>query len=284
MHVLQSQMRERRSTRTLPEYVRHDMVQSGRTCVQMTEHIMLLRDANTCRTWYTTTTNCRSSLCSKLVLKTGQQSFSSVEVQCCRSVGRPTTPQPRRGAKRLRLNIADLFLSNEVSGARAAALFEDAGAAGGAHVQDWRTLGHQKHRHRNLLTRLRMRSKWPKEYYAGIRVWMRSTQAVEVQHEPFLLIHQILDAIGQRSGDRLLDHGGLDGYVRSEFVSSCARLRLDGGDTVPLGLWCDGVATKWDRSESVEFVTLDFQGPKVVRAAHPHLRPRQVLRCFTAHA
>ena len=53
---------------------------------------------------------------------------------------------------------------------------------------------------------------------------------------------------------------GLDGYVRSEFVSSCARLRLDGGDTVPLGLWCDGVATKWDRSESVEFVTLNFPG------------------------
>ena len=40
------------------------------------------------------------------------------------------------GAKQL--NIADLFLSNEVSGARTAALFEDAGAAGAAHVQDLR--------------------------------------------------------------------------------------------------------------------------------------------------
>ena len=43
------------------------------------------------------------------------------------------------GAKQL--NIADLFLSNEVSGARAAALFEDAGAAGAAHVQDLRNWG-----------------------------------------------------------------------------------------------------------------------------------------------
>ena len=66
-----------------------------------------------------------------------------------------------------------------------------------------------------------------------------------MQQVSFLLIHEILDA-----GDRLMDHGGLDGYVRSEFVSSCARLRLDGGDTVPLGLWCDGVVTKWDRSSS----------------------------------
>ena len=62
------------------------------------------------------------------------------------------------GAKRLRLNIADLFLSNEVSGARAAALFEDVGAADAAHVQDLRNLEHQKHRHRNLLARLRKRS------------------------------------------------------------------------------------------------------------------------------
>ena len=43
------------------------------------------------------------------------------------------------GAKQL--NIADLFLSNEVSGARAAALFEDAGAAGAADVQDLRNWG-----------------------------------------------------------------------------------------------------------------------------------------------
>ena len=73
MHELHCQMRKRcsartlpyvaprdtklsRSTRTLPEYVRHDMIQSGKTFVQMTEHIMLLRDANTGRTWYTTTT------------------------------------------------------------------------------------------------------------------------------------------------------------------------------------------------------------------------------------
>ena len=164
------------------------------------------------------------------------------------------------GAKRLRLNIADLFLSNEVSGARAAALFEDAGTAGAAHFQDLRCLGHQKHRHRNLLARLRKRSKWPKEHYAGILVWMRSTQAVEVQQVPFLLIHEILDAIDWRSGDRLQDHGGLDGYVRTEFVSSCVRFRLDGGGTVPLGLCCDGVATKWDRSKSVESVTLNFPG------------------------
>ena len=48
-------------------------------------------------------------------------------------------------------------------------------------------------------------------------------------------------------------------------------------DTVPLCLWCDGVATKWDRSETVRVRHPQFPrfGPNVVRAAHPRLRPRQ---------
>ena len=67
-----------RSTRTLPEYVPHDMIQSGRTCVQMTEHLMLLR-VEAC---------CALSWCSKQV--------NSLSV--LRSVDRPTTTsQPRRG-------------------------------------------------------------------------------------------------------------------------------------------------------------------------------------------
>ena len=154
MHVLQCQMRERRSartlpnvaqrdtnwarsTRTLPECVRHDMIQSGRTCVQMTDHITLLRDANTCRTWYTTLNvkaSCALSWCSKQVnILSVQSRYSAVEAWIAQR------HRSHVGGKRFRLNIADLFLSNEVSGARAAALFEDAGAAGAAHIQDLRT-------------------------------------------------------------------------------------------------------------------------------------------------
>ena len=98
----------------------------------------------------------------------------------------------------------------------------------------------------------------------------------------FLLIHKILDATGQRSGDRLLDHGGLDGYVRNEFVSLCARLRLDGGDSFT------GLVVREGRDEvgsvekrGVRHPQFRRFRPKVVRATHLHLRPRQVLRCFT---
>ena len=57
-------------------------------------------------------------------------------------------------AKRFRFNIADLFLSNEVSGARAARIYRDAGDAGAEGVADLRRLGSKKHVHRNLLTKL----------------------------------------------------------------------------------------------------------------------------------
>ena len=39
-------------------------------------------------------------------------------------------------AKRLRENLTDLFLSNDVSGARAVSLFQDAAAAGAPCVKD----------------------------------------------------------------------------------------------------------------------------------------------------
>ena len=141
MHVSQCQMRERRSPRTLPNVALRDtnwraphghflnMIQSGRIRVQMTEHIILLRDANIFRTWYTTTIfkgSCGLSWCLQQVNSLSVQSrYNAVEAWIVLR-------------HRSRVNIADLFQSNEVSGARAAALFEDAGAAGVAHVQDLR--------------------------------------------------------------------------------------------------------------------------------------------------
>ena len=57
-------------------------------------------------------------------------------------------------AKRFRCNVADLFLSNEVSGVTAASTFGDTGDAGAEGVADLRRLGSKKHVHRNLLTKL----------------------------------------------------------------------------------------------------------------------------------
>ena len=71
--------------------------------------------------------------------------------------------------KRLRKNIADLFLSNAMSGERAQSLFNDAAAAGASDMRDLRgRVGHNACR--NLTTKLRKRKMWPKLYKSEIRV------------------------------------------------------------------------------------------------------------------
>jgi hypothetical protein len=55
--------------------------------------------------------------------------------------------------KRFKNNLGDLFLSNEVSAARAQSLFSDAQLAGTAHVGNLAG-NDQKHAHRNLLRKL----------------------------------------------------------------------------------------------------------------------------------
>ena len=257
--------------------------------MQMTEHIMLLRDANTCRTWYNTTTveaSCALSRCSKQINSLSVQSrYNAVEawiVQRHRSHVRSKAVEHRRSVPKQR--SVRRSCCGSLRGCwrrwrgRRPRLAQWGGGGGGGREGT-----------RNTDTANCSRDSGSAATGRGstvlaIRVWTRSTQAVEAQPVPFLLIHKILDATGQRSGDRLLDHGGLDGYVRNEFVSFCARLRLDGGDSFT------GLMVREGRDEvgpvgkrGVRHPQFRRFRPKVVRATHPHLRPRQVLRCFTAH-
>ena len=123
-------------------------------------------------------------------------------------------------AKRLRLNVADLFLANEVSGARAASALADAHAAGASHVGDLQRLGDGKHIHRNLRTKLMKGSRWPKPYTAPVRVWNRRTEVQEVAMLPITLPHEVVKALISRSGQRLFDRG--DGQDRfGSLVCGC---------------------------------------------------------------
>ena len=145
---------------------------SGRTCVQMTEHIMLLRDANTCRTWYNTTTveaSCALSRCSKQVKSLSVQSrYNAVEAWIVlrhRSHVRSKAVEHRRSVPEQR------------SVRRSCC-----GSLRGC----WRQLGGT----RNTDTANCSRDSGSAATGRGstvlaIRVWMRSTQAVEVQQVPF---------------------------------------------------------------------------------------------------
>ena len=177
-----------------------------------------------------------------------------------RALGYDETATPP--SKRLRRNIADLFLANEVSGTRAQSLLADAAASGSAGVSDLQNLGGRKHAHRNLLRRLAKGSRWPSLYEAEVRAWNAKATRVERVVLAFLLPHEILGHLRKhcRRPAALLDRSGLDASTRANMQTTAASLGLPLDKTVACSLWLDGVACKWDRSESIDVVTLALPG------------------------
>ena len=98
-------------------------------------------------------------------------------IQCLANILSLTTHSKCQMA-RFRHNASDLFLTNTVSAKRAASLFADAELAGTEHIADLGKIGARagsRNNHRDLLRRLVNKSKWPKLYFAPVRVWNRRT-------------------------------------------------------------------------------------------------------------
>ena len=167
-----------------------------------------------------------------------------------------TAPQ-----QRLRRNISDLFLAGDISAKRARTLFEDAGAA---DVEDLAKLADSGNVHRDLLRKLGKKSKWPPVFKAKIPIWDPESQARQVQPLAFFLPHELLWAlvkwnISAASRQKLLDwRTRLRDDLRDKVQLEAGKLDLLDGDLVPLGLWVDGVPTKFDRSESLECFSLSL--------------------------
>ena len=75
----------------------------------------------------------------------------------------------------------------------------------------------------------------------------------------FLLPHELLAALA-RNGDAevLHDTSHLDASSRTHLLG-CVE-RVGGGPVVPLGLWGDGAPCNWDRTESLELLSLNLPG------------------------
>ena len=164
-------------------------------------------------------------------------------------------------AKRLRHNLADFILANSVSGARAAALFQDAEAAGSIGVSDLASAGEEKHAHRNFSRKLLKKSKWPRVYHASVRVWNRRTNKECHASIPMLLPHEIVHVFRQHAVSKanLLDRGGMDTTTEEHLRSASAQLGIT-GDVLGLAFWMDGLACTWDRSESQDMLIMSLLG------------------------
>ena len=119
-------------------------------------------------------------------------------------------------SKRLRHNLVDLFLSNDVSGARADSLLRDAVAADSKHISDLVSKHpakkHIGNSHRDLLRRLTKNTVgWPPVFYAEIRTWDTKRSRLVPTKIAMYLPHEILGCLlTVNNADTLLQTGGLN--------------------------------------------------------------------------
>lgn len=181
--------------------------------------------------------------------------------------------------QRLRANIADLFLTGDISGARAHSLFADAQAAQAGNVEDMAQA--TSNPYRDLIRRMRRKSKWPSHYLAPVRVFNPRTQQEEVANIAFLLPHEVVACMHRRSvSSKFLSAEGLDSEGKQHLDAVSRELGLE--SPLPLGLWSDGTPCNWDRTESIEAFTLNFPGltgqHDVIRIPITAVRKRHVIK------
>lgn len=165
---------------------------------------------------------------------------------------------------RLRENISDLFLSGEIAAKRARNLFADASAARASNVEDLGAVAEGGNTHRDLLRKLQKKSKMPPLYEAPIPMWNPKKNQREIQPLAFMLPHELLWAMAKWNSSEVSSHklfdwaNGLREDLRSKLEHETAKLDLPEDKVVAMGIWVDGVPTKFDRSESLECFSLSF--------------------------
>lgn len=165
-------------------------------------------------------------------------------------------------SKRLKANLQDLFLGNDVSATRARDIFEDCDVAGNRGFRKLAKAGkHGQNRNvrRDLISTILRGSAWPSSYFAEIRVWDRKQKHIVKVKVPMLLPHEVLAAIVSRSDKQVLL--GTTGFMQDsldhlDFVKTQTNIQ----EMLGVGLWLDGTPCNWDRSESVETIAMSFPG------------------------
>ena len=180
--------------------------------------------------------------------------------------------------KRFRHNVANLFLTNNVSAIRAGELYADAKAAGAGGVDDLVPAASSgKNAARDLRTKLLKRSPWFPEYFADIPCYNPKSQKEEMRKIPFLLPHEVVTVFLQRNNSSdFLDSSALCKASEQHFTKMVQQ--FGASDALALGLWIDGTPYNFDRSQTLECLCLNFPG-----LPSPNATLRVPLACIPKH-
>ena len=116
---------------------------------------------------------------------------------------RAYNPAETSAAKRLRLNVSDLFASNTVTGKRTQELLNDAANAGVDDCRPWRK-GITPNTARDLRRKMLKNNKWPKFYEFEVSCKNPRTNKIKKIIVKVMLPSEVLSGIHSRSEHDLL--------------------------------------------------------------------------------
>ena len=108
------------------------------------------------------------------------------------------------------------------------------------------------------------RSPWFPQYLAKIPVWNPRKQEEEVKDIPFLLAHELMGAFLKEHRDLLLQTSGLCKQSKEHLLH--VQRGFEAPEALATGLWSDGTPYKFDRSQTLECICLNFPGLGVSNA------------------
>lgn len=161
--------------------------------------------------------------------------------------------------KRLRGNVQDLMASGLISATRAQELLRDGAAAGSADCASAVRPGASgKNAARDLRRQALRRSCWPQDYVFQATCRAPRTHGTEPMPVHMMLPHEVVATLFHFGhAEAVRDRRGFDPGSRRHLEACEAQA---GGPLLGLGLWCDGCPCNWDRTESLEVLSLNLPG------------------------
>ena len=97
--------------------------------------------------------------------------------------------------KKLRENVADLFLMGGISAKRARSLYADSQTSDPKEIAELAKVAEGSHAHRDLMRKLRKNKKWPDPFEAHIPVYNRKTCKTEMGKIEIMLPHELVQCM-----------------------------------------------------------------------------------------
>ena len=170
---------------------------------------------------------------------------------------KPYDPESLPASARLRRNLGDLLARNELAANRIGEVVNDVHRVAPQELNDLNgPLG--KNCAKRLRRKFLKKSTWMPDYLADIRTWDPKAQKIVYDKIPMQLIHEVV-AVLLKHGfrERLLAKDHFDPLTLQHLLH-CESEALC--ELLGIGIWGDGAPTQWDRSESIDVISMSLPG------------------------